>query len=118
VVAGEVKALAEQTSIALDDLGTRVAAIQRGRRRAGPYRRAVARREYGSISTYTDEFGALVVQDVDGTFRDRPTDVTGELARLRADGWELVEIETAETPVAVGGTQRQVLVTTYLLSRS
>jgi hypothetical protein len=78
----------------------------------------VARREYGSISTYTDEFGALVVQDVDGTFRDRPTDVTGELARLRADGWELVEIETAETPVAVGGTQRQVLVTTYLLSRS
>jgi hypothetical protein len=77
----------------------------------------VAAREYGSITTYLNESGALVVRDVDGSFRDRPSDVPGELARLRSAGWELVEIETDETPVPVGGTVRQMLVTTYLLRR-
>lgn len=77
----------------------------------------MARREYGSLTTYLDQFGTLVVRDVDGSFRNRPSDVTQELARLRADGWELVEVETGETPVPVGDGERHLLTTTYLLQR-
>jgi len=74
-------------------------------------------REYGSLTTYLDEAGTLVVRNVDGSFRDHPADIPSELSRLRGEGWELVEIETGETPVPVGETERQLLATTYLLRR-
>ena len=87
-----------------------------GPHRRPVYRRAVAEREYTSLTTYLDDAGALVVMDADGAIREDQVDVTEELTRLRGLGWQLVDVDTSET-VVEGGDTRTVLMTSYLLER-
>lgn len=56
-----------------------------------------------------------MVMDADGAIRDGSIEVPGELAKLRAQGWAMVEVETSETVVHDVDSQT-VLMTSYLPS--